>query len=83
MLDLGKDRSAGGLRVLPDFCRQRAWSVEDTGGKLMAESQKVKSIRYRYALFTAKRAASVMRAVVSSGRQDNASDRGDGSELKH
>jgi DNA primase RepB-like protein len=59
----GKDRSAADF----NFCLisiDRGWSVEATANQLFAESEKAKSIGYNYALFTAKRAAS----VVSSNR---------------
>jgi hypothetical protein len=58
-----KDRSAADF----NFCLisiDRGWSVEATANQLFAESEKAKSIGYNYALFTAKRAAS----VVSSNR---------------
>jgi hypothetical protein len=60
----GKDRSAADF----NFCLisiDRGWSVEATATQLIAESDKAKSIGYNYALFTAKRAAS----VVSSNRR--------------
>jgi hypothetical protein len=60
----GKDRSAADF----NFCLisiDRGWSVEATASQLMAESEKAKSTGYSYALFTAKRAAS----VVSSNRR--------------
>lgn len=60
----GKDRSAADF----NFCLisiDRGWSVEATANQLMAESEKAKSTGYNYALFTAKRAASV---VSSNGR---------------
>jgi hypothetical protein len=60
----GKDRSAADF----NFCLisiDRGWSVEATAIQLMAESEKAKSTGYNYALFTAKRAAS----VVSSNRR--------------
>jgi hypothetical protein len=60
----GKDRSAADF----NFCLisiDRGWSVEDTANQLMSESEKAKSIGYNYALFTAKRAAS----IVSSNRR--------------
>jgi len=60
----GKDRSAADF----NFCLisiDRGWSVETTANQLMAESGKAKSTGYSYALFTAKRAAS----VVSSNRR--------------
>jgi RepB DNA-primase from phage plasmid len=60
----GKDRSAADF----NFCLisiDRGWSVEATANQLMAESEKAKSTGYNYALFTAKRAAS----VVSSHRR--------------
>jgi hypothetical protein len=59
----GKDRSAADF----NFCLisiDRGWSVEATASQLIAESEKAKSAGYNYALFTAKRAAS----VVSSNR---------------
>jgi RepB DNA-primase N-terminal domain len=59
-----KDRSAADF----EFCLisiDRGWSVEDTANQLMAESEKAKSTGYNYALFTAKRAASV---VISNRR---------------
>jgi hypothetical protein len=55
----GKDRSAADF----NFCLisiDRGWSVEATASQLMAESEKAKSSGYNYALFTAKRAASVV-----------------------
>jgi RepB DNA-primase N-terminal domain len=55
----GKDRSAADF----EFCLisiDRGWSVEDTANYLMAESEKARSTGYKYALFTAKRAASVV-----------------------
>ena len=60
----GKDRSAADF----NFCLisiDRGWSVEATANQLMAESEKAKSAGYNYALFTAKRAAS----IVSSNRR--------------
>ena len=60
----GKDRSAADF----NFCLisiDRGWSVETTANQLMAESEKAKSVGFNYALFTAKRAAS----VVSSNRR--------------
>jgi len=60
----GKDRSAADFT----FCLislDRGWSVEATANQLMAESEKAKSVGYNYALFTAKRAAS----IVSSHRR--------------
>jgi RepB DNA-primase N-terminal domain len=60
----GKDRSAADF----NFCLisiDRGWSVEATADQLMAESEKAKSTGYNYALYTAKRAAS----VVSSNRR--------------
>ena len=60
----GKDRSAADF----NFCLisiDRGWSVEATANQLMAESEKAKATGYNYALFTAKRAAS----VVSSNRR--------------
>jgi len=60
----GKDRSAADF----NFCLisiDRGWSVEATANQLMSESEKAKSTGYKYALFTAKRAAS----VVSSNRR--------------
>jgi len=60
----GKDRSAADF----NFCLisiDRGWSVEATANQLMAESEKAKSTGYNYALFTAKRAAS----LVSSRRR--------------
>jgi hypothetical protein len=60
----GKDRSAADF----NFCLisiDRGWSVEATANQLMAESEKAKSTGYSYAVFTAKRAAS----VVSSNRR--------------
>jgi hypothetical protein len=60
----GKDRSAADF----NFCLlsiDRGWSVEATANQLMAESEKAKSAGYNYALFTAKRAASV---VISNRR---------------
>jgi RepB DNA-primase N-terminal domain len=60
----GKDRSAADF----NFCLisiDRGWSVEGTATQLMAESEKAKSVGYNHALFTAKRAAS----VVSSNRR--------------
>jgi RepB DNA-primase N-terminal domain len=60
----GKDRSAADF----NFCLisiDRGWSVEATANQLMAESEKARSVGYNYALFTAKRAAS----VVSSHRR--------------
>jgi hypothetical protein len=59
----GKDRSAADF----NFCLisiDRGWSVEATANQLMAESEKAKATGFSYALFTAKRAAS----VVSSNR---------------
>jgi RepB DNA-primase N-terminal domain len=61
---VGKDRSAADF----NFCLisiDRGWSVESTAKQLMAESEKAKSTGYNYALFTARRAAS----VVSSNRR--------------
>jgi hypothetical protein len=55
----GKDRSAADF----NFCLisiDRGWSVEATANQLVAESEKAKSAGYSYALFTAKRAASVV-----------------------
>jgi hypothetical protein len=55
----GKDRSAADF----NFCLisiDRGWSVEATAHQLMAESEKAKSAGYSYALFTAKRAASIV-----------------------
>lgn len=55
----GKDRSAADF----EFCLisiDRGWSVEDTANQLMRESEKAESTGYNYALFTAKRAASVV-----------------------
>ena len=55
----GKDRSAADF----NFCLislDRGWSVEATANQLMAESEKAKMTGYSYALFTAKRAASVV-----------------------
>jgi hypothetical protein len=55
----GKDRSAADF----NFCLiaiDRGWSVEATANQLMAESEKAKSTGYSYALFTSKRAASVV-----------------------
>ena len=55
----GKDRSAADF----NFCLisiDRGWSVEATASQLMAESEKAKSTGYNYALFTAKRAASIV-----------------------
>ena len=55
----GKDRSAADF----NFCLisiDRGWSVEATANQLMAESEKAKSTGYNYALFTAKRAASIV-----------------------
>ena len=60
----GKDRSAADF----NFCLisiDRGWSVESTAIQLMVESEKARSIGFNYALFTAKRAAS----VVSSNRR--------------
>ena len=60
----GKDRSAADF----NFCLisiDRGWSIEATANQLMAESEKAKSAGYSYALFTAKRAAS----IVSSNRR--------------
>jgi len=60
----GKDRSAADF----EFCLisiDRGWAVEATAHQLMAESEKAKSTGYNYALFTAKRAAS----LVSSNRR--------------
>ena len=60
----GKDRSGADF----NFCLisiDRGWSIEATANQLMAESEKAKSTGYNYALFTAKRAAS----VVSSNRR--------------
>jgi RepB DNA-primase N-terminal domain len=57
----GKDRSAADFT----FCLisiDRGWSVEATANQLMAESEKAKSVGYNYALFTAKRAASIVRS---------------------
>jgi len=57
----GNDRSAADF----NFCLisiDRGWSVEATANQLMAESEKAKSTGYSYALFTAKRAASVVKA---------------------
>jgi hypothetical protein len=55
----GKDRSAADF----NFCLisiDRGWSVKATANQLMAESEKAKATGYNYALFTAKRAASVV-----------------------
>ena len=55
----GKDRSAADF----NFCLisiDRGWSVEATANQLMAESEKARSTGYNYALFTAKRAASIV-----------------------
>jgi len=55
----GKDRSAADF----NFCLisiDRGWAVEATANQLMAESEKAKSTGYNYALFTAKRAASLV-----------------------
>jgi hypothetical protein len=55
----GKDRSAADF----NFCLisiDRGWSVEATANQLMAESEKAKATGYNYALFTAKRAASLV-----------------------
>ena len=55
----GKDRSAADF----NFCLisiDRGWSVEATATQLMAESEKARLVGYNYALFTAKRAASVV-----------------------
>ncbi|MEK6321002.1 MAG: DNA-primase RepB domain-containing protein [Acidobacteriota bacterium] len=60
----GKDRSSADF----NFCLisiDRGWSVEATANQLLAESDKAKSTGYNYALFTSKRAAS----VVSSNRR--------------
>jgi hypothetical protein len=57
----GKDRSAADFK----FCLisiDRGWSIEDTATQLMRESEKAESTGYNYALFTAKRAASVVRS---------------------
>ena len=56
----GKDRSAADF----EFCLisiDRGWSIEATANQLMHESEKAKSLGYRYALFTANRAAAVVR----------------------
>lgn len=61
----GKDRSAADF----EFCLisiDRGWSVEDTANQLMAESEKAKCVGHNYALFTAKRAASIV--INSNGR---------------
>jgi RepB DNA-primase N-terminal domain len=61
----GKDRSAADF----EFCLisiDRGWSAEATANQLMAESEKAKSVGYNYALFTAKRAASIV--INSDGR---------------
>jgi DNA primase RepB-like protein len=55
----GKDRSAADF----NFCLisiDRGWSIEATANQLMHESEKAKSTGYSYALFTAKRAASLV-----------------------
>jgi hypothetical protein len=60
----GKDRSSAGF----EFCLisiDRGWSVDATADQLMDESEKARSIGYKYALFTAKRAA----CVVSENRR--------------
>jgi hypothetical protein len=54
-----KDRSAADF----EFCLisiDRGWSVEATARQLMTESEKARSVGYNYALFTAKRAASIV-----------------------
>jgi RepB DNA-primase N-terminal domain len=61
----GKDRSAADF----EFCLisiDRGWSVEATANQLMAASEKAKAVGYNYALFTAKRAASIV--INSNGR---------------
>lgn len=55
----GKDRSAADF----NFCLisiDRGWSVEATTNQLMAESEKARSAGFNYAMFTAKRAASIV-----------------------
>lgn len=55
----GKDRSAADF----EFCLisiDRGWSIEAFASQLMHESEKARSVGLRYALFTAKRAASVV-----------------------
>jgi hypothetical protein len=55
----GKDRSAADFT----FCLisiDRGWSVEATANQLMAESEKARSAGFNYAMFTAKRAASIV-----------------------
>ena len=55
----GNDRSAADF----EFCLisiDRGWSVEATANQLIAESAKARSIGYNYALFTAKRAGSIV-----------------------
>jgi RepB DNA-primase N-terminal domain len=55
----GRDRSAADF----EFCLiaiDRGWSVDETANQLMAESEKARSLGHNYALFTAKRAASVV-----------------------
>jgi hypothetical protein len=58
----GKDRSAADF----NFCLisiDRGWSVEATTNQLMVESEKAKATGFNYALFTAKRAASIVRST--------------------
>jgi len=60
----GRDRSAADF----NFCLisiDRGWTVEATANQLMVVSEKAKATGYNYALFTAKRAAS----VISSNRR--------------
>ena len=55
----GPDRSAADF----EFCLisiDRGWSVEHTARQLMRESEKAKSLGYNYALFTSRRAASIV-----------------------
>jgi hypothetical protein len=55
----GKDRSAADFKF-GLISIDRGWSIEATASQLIAESEKAKSTGYSYALFTAKRAASVV-----------------------
>jgi hypothetical protein len=55
----GKDRSAADFEFCL-ICIDRGWSVEAIANQLMQESEKAKAMGYRYALFTARRAAEVV-----------------------
>jgi hypothetical protein len=55
----GKDRSAADFEFCL-ICIDRGWSVEATANQLMTESEKAHSLGHRYALFTARRAASIV-----------------------